>query len=208
MCYEKQKQLVGVKRRGRKHHPTLPLHPVAHLPYHPTLPLHPTTHLPYHPTLPLHPTTHLSHTYHTPTTHLPHTYPTTPPYHSTLQHTYPTTPPYHTPITHLPHTYHTPTQNLPYHAPTTHLPYLYIQAPQQQHVYWIPNNSDKTKFKILQQKTLSPIAESSKSTSMSLRQHKYRELNMEVKFLVTNSNTPWQWKNWIQNRNCCHHRIH
>ena len=65
--YEKQKQLVGVKRRGRKHHPTLPLHPVAHLPYHPTLPLHPTTHLPYHPTLP--------HTYHTPTTHLPHTYP-------------------------------------------------------------------------------------------------------------------------------------
>ena len=25
--YEKQKQLVGVKRRGRKHHPTLPLHP-------------------------------------------------------------------------------------------------------------------------------------------------------------------------------------
>ena len=79
--YEKQKQLVGVKRRGRKHHPTLPLHPVAHLPYHPTLPLHPTTHLPYHPTLP-----HTYHTpTHTPTTHLPKTYPT-----MHLPHTYPT----------------------------------------------------------------------------------------------------------------------
>ena len=32
---------------------------------------------------------------------------------------------------------------------------------------------------------LSPIAESSKLTSMSLWQHKYRELNMEVKFIGT-----------------------
>ena len=109
--YEKQKQLVGVKRRGRKHHPTLPLHPAAHLPYHPTLPhtYHtPTTHLPYHSTLPLHPTTHLSHTYHTPTTHLP--------YHPTL--------PLH-PTTHLSHTYHTPTTHLPKTYPTMHLPHTY-----------------------------------------------------------------------------------
>ena len=121
--YEKQKQLVGVKRRGRKHHPTLP-----------------------------------------------HTYPTTPPYHPTLPHTY------HTPTTHLPKTY--PTMHLPHTYPTC----IYKHLNNNTYTEYQTINSDKTKFKILQQKTLSPIAESSKSTSMSLRQHKYRELNMEVKF--------------------------